>query len=233
MRDAAWLAPLGAALLLIGCEYRERDPGSENRAIELAGASSARVDVEMTAGELRIHPGGGNLLDAEFRYDHPQWKPVVKYDVSGGRGFLSVRQPPMRAFGGDNKNRWELRLNDRVPMELRVHLGAGESKIALGGTNIRRLEIGIGAGEVEVDLNGLWEEDLEARISGGVGEATVRLPGEAGVRVKASGGIGGISARNLQERDGYYVNDAWGKSKAQLRIEVKGGIGQINLVGAG
>jgi hypothetical protein len=89
----------------------------------------------------------------------------------------------------------------------------------------------MGAGELKLDLNGFWDNDLDARVSGGVGEATVRLPRDVGVRVKARGGIGEIKVQGLQERDGYYVNDAYEKQGVRLRLDISGGIGQINIIG--
>jgi hypothetical protein len=46
----------------------------------------------------------------------------------------------------------------------------------------------------------------------------------------AQGGIGGITARGLVKRDGEYVNDAYGHSKTTVRLDIRGGIGAINLI---
>ncbi len=205
---------------------------SESRTVPLAGAESARVQIELGAGELRIDGGSGQLLDADFRYTGTDAKPQVKYDVTGARGYLTVRQPALESVNfGHARNFWDLRLNDRVPLDLRVNLGAGEGTFKLGGTVIRRLDIEVGAGELKLDLKGMWEQDLTAQITGGVGEATVQLPRETGVRVRARGGIGGIRAQDLRRHNGYYVNDAYEKAGPKLRIEITGGIGQINLIG--
>ena len=62
-----------------------------------------------------------------------------------------------------------------------------------------------------------------------MGEATVRLPGEVGVRVEAQGGLGQINAQGLQKQGDSYVNDAYGDSDVTLDVDIKGGVGQINL----
>lgn len=205
---------------------------SENRTVEVAGAQSARVQLEMGAGELRLEGGSTRLLDADFRYRTPHGKPEVKYDVTGLRGYLTVRQPRGDSIGSNaGDNIWDLRLNDKVPIDLRMNLGAGQGVLRLAGMSVRRLEISMGAGELKLDLNGPWDTDLDAHIQGGVGQATVRLPRQVGVRVKASGGIGGISAQGLRMHEGYYVNDAYDKPGVRLRIDISGGVGQINLIG--
>jgi hypothetical protein len=232
MKPAALASLVGAALIGAGCAPYERQDTSESRTVELGGAQSARVQVDMGAGELRIDGSGSKLLDAEFHYSAVEWKPQIKYDVTGSRGYLTVRQPPIHGFNtGNQENRWNLSLNDRIPLDLHVNLGAGQGTFKLSGMAVRRLEVDIGAGEVQVDLTGPWEQDLDGRIQGGVGEATVRLPREVGVRVEAMGGIGGIRAEGLRKEGHYYFNDAYGKSNVRLRLSVTGGIGQINLIG--
>lgn len=224
----------GAALALAGCDVQERASQdlTENRSVEVAGAQSARVQLEMGAGELRLEGGTPRMLDADFRYRTPRAKPEVKYDVTGSRGYLTVRQPPGDSIGPvAGENVWDLRLNDKVPIDLRVNLGAGQGVLNLAGIAVRRLEISVGAGELKLDLNGPWDADLEAHIQGGVGQATVRLPRDVGVRVKASGGIGGIHAQGLHMHEGYYINDAYDRPGVRLRIDISGGIGQINLIG--
>jgi hypothetical protein len=232
MNTAALASLLGAALIGAGCTSYERQEASESRTVELGGAKSAHVQVDMGAGELRIDGSGSKLLDADFHYTAAEWKPQVKYDVTAGRGYLTVRQPAIHGFNtGNQENRWDLRLNDKIPIDLHVNLGAGQGTFKLSGMAVRRLDVDIGAGELQIDLTGPWDQDLDARIQGGVGEATVRLPREVGVRVQATGGLGGINAQGLRKEGGYYVNDAYGKSDVRLRISVTGGIGQINLIG--
>jgi hypothetical protein len=75
------------------------------------------------------------------------------------------------------------------------------------------------------------KNDYDVSIHGGVGEATIYLPDGVGVVAEARGGIGGINARGLEKRDGRYVNDAYGRSKTTVRLDVHGGVGAINLVG--
>jgi hypothetical protein len=236
----AWVACVAvvglAGASLTGCSRHERvrsEPIRESVSLDAGAAESARVQVELGAGELRILPGSAKLLEADFRFGSPEMKPEVKYDVAAGRGYLTLRQPSVLNAGihGANESVWELRLNNRLPTELRIKVGAGKGTLKLAGLALTRLDIEMGAGQVDLDLNGKWEKDLDAQLNGGVGELVVQLPRDIGVRVKATGGIGDIKTEGLRRSSDYWVNDEYGKSGIDLRLDVRGGIGTIRLIG--
>ncbi len=87
----------------------------------------------------------------------------------------------------------------------------------------------MGAGQFTADLTGDWKKDLDAEIHGGVGHAIILLPEDVGVRVHATGGIGSISSGGLKRDGDEYVNDMYGKSPVTLRLDVSGGVGNIDL----
>jgi hypothetical protein len=201
----------------------------ERKTVALGAAQSVRVSLSMKAGELKVTGGATQLLEADFTYNVPEWKPEVKYDVSGGVGNLEVEQPGSGSSTGNTRNDWDVHLNNKAPMEMTVNMGAGRATLTLAGLALSRLEVNMGAGEATVDLTGDWKKDLSAQIHGGVGRATVRLPREVGVRVIAHGGLGAINASGFQRQGDAYVNDVYGKSPVTLQIEVEGGVGEINL----
>ncbi len=221
------------ALLMPACYVTTDSHGtieSDSRTVDLKGAKSAEVHVEMGAGELVMHGGATTLMDADFRYRSSDGKPEVQYDVNSTRGTLTIRQPSHHSIGGNDKNHWDLRLNEDVPMDVSVKMGAGDGRLDLGNTSLHSLDVEVGAGEMKVDLTGHPRGDIDVRVRGGVGEATVRLPKRARVDIEAHGGIGEISAHGLDKRGGRWVNEPSGQADATIHVNVSGGIGQINLV---
>jgi hypothetical protein len=202
----------------------------ESQAVDLQNAKSARAQLKMGAGELNVTGGPDQLMEGEFSYNVSEWKPKVNYDVSGEKGELVVKQGSSEGAGlsGDARNEWNLRLNDEVPTDLRVQMGAGESDLDLDSLALTGLNLQMGAGKTTVDLTGDYAQSFDASIQGGVGEATV-LPSEVGVKAKAEGGLGKINAKGLKRVGDSYVNDAYGESDVNLSVEVQGGVGEINL----
>ena len=221
-----------AALFLVSCGTQGiGDLQRESRSVDLDNAQSVRAELKMGAGELNLTGGADALVEGDFAYNVADWKPEVNYDVTGDAGELSVEQGSGEDIpvGGDARNEWDLRLNDDVPIDLSVQMGAGESDLDLDSLTLTGLDLQMGAGATTVDLTGSYERDIAATIEGGVGEATVQLPSEIGVRVNAEGGLGQINAEGLQREGDSYVNDAYGDSDVTLDVDVRGGVGQINL----
>ena len=238
-----------------GCDEGARvgDLQTVSETVELGDAESVRVEIDMGAGELDVSGGSNELLEATFTYNVEELNPEATYS----NGKLVVRHDDIKEGIGtffdldDYRNEWDLRLNEGVPMEMSIDLGAGRTDLTLGSLalttldinagaggvdldlsgsqSLNRLDFDMGAGEFTLDLTGDWQDDLEAVIRGGVGELNLRLPSNVGVRVDVDTGIGGVDTSGLTKDGDVYTNDAYGESEVTLRISIDGGVGQINL----
>lgn len=187
------------------------------------------MTVEMPSGELVFQGGGDRLLVADFYQDGSWEVPKIEYTVTDGLGDLKISQDGNDQFVTKTDNKWNLKVDASIPLELKVDVGAGRGEFHLANVDLTRLELNIGAGQAEVDLTGERAKDLRAEIQGGVGQAVVRLPRNIGVVATVHGGLGSIDVRGLKEEDGKYVNAAYGKSPNTIHLTVEGGIGQIKL----
>ena len=203
----------------------------ESKSVDPKDAQSVRAQLKMGAGELNLTGGADQLMEGDFSYNVAQWKPEVSYDVSGDEGELVVKQGGSKGSNltGEARNEWEIRLNDELPTDLVVQLGAGESDLDLDSLAVKGLKLQMGAGKTTVDLTGDYAQSFDATIQGGVGEATVELPSEVGVKAKAQGGLGKINAEGLKRVGDSYVNGAYGESDTNLSVDIKGGVGDITL----
>lgn len=218
-------------LMLTGCETARTGPTQHESAhFDLDKSELTRVELRMGAGELNISGGSPKLADADFTFNVPAWKPNVEYHSTGVRGDLVISQPNGAGGFGDTEYRWDVKLNDGVLMDVVAKLGAGEARMDLGSMNLRNVELNIGAGEVKMDLRGNPQRSYDVRIQGGVGEATVYLPRSVAIDATAQGGIGEIKVSGLEQRNGRWINASQEGSPVKIHVDVKGGVGQINLI---
>jgi hypothetical protein len=227
------LAVILAATVLTACHPRDLagELRTDTHAVPLDNAELTRVEISMHAGEMRLSGGAGALMEGEFTYNVAAWKPRVEHRSTGTRSDLQIVQPPEGHIPApDGKNRWEVRLNDTAFMDVVAKLGAGEAQLDLGSLNLRTVDLEIGVGEVRVDLRGTPRHSYDVHISGGVGQATVLLPAGVGINATATGGLGEIKMRGLLERNGRWINPRAENSPVVIRVDAKGGIGQIEMI---
>ena len=224
---AAVLTMLGA-----GCGFGPVTTGetrNETVSLDIGEAKAARVELRMGTGELNVTAGTPKLLEGKFTYNVPEWKLAVDHR-SGETAELKISQPGSVGTFGDTMNDWDVTLNGELPIEVSAHLGAGEANLELGRANLTRVDVNIGAGEVEVNLRGEPKRGYDVQIRGGVGKTVVYLPKDAGVAATATKGIGAINIEGLEQRDGVWVNPDRVGAPVTIRLDVKGGVGEIRLV---
>jgi len=222
-----------AVLLLASCSSNDVRVGelrTEFKSVELGDAGSVSIKMVLGAGDLVVTGGAEKLLEADFTYNVAKLKPEVEFTD----GTLVVQHPDVRGYRTlqdikDFRNEWDLRLNNDVPVNLSLEMGAGTSDLQLAGLSLTGLDVTLGAGKSTVDLTGNWARDLDVTFDTGAANITVWLPKDVGVRVEVVAGVGRIEASGLK-RDGYfYTNEAYGTSEVTLHINIMTGIGQINL----
>jgi len=237
MKSAILSFPLAAVIVagLTGCIHVEQTGPlqTDSKSFDLDKSEIVKLDLRMGVGELRVKGGSSKLAETTFEYNVPSWKPTVDYSSTGFRGTLKIEQKSTSkgAFGDNQKNKWDIRVNDTVPIDYDFRFGVGEADLDLGSTNIRSVELHMGVGEVKMNLVGTPKKDYTVNIRGGVGEATIKLPRNVGIVADAKGGIGGIHTTGLVEDGGRYVNEAYRKHTSQVtvRLDIRGGVGAINL----
>jgi hypothetical protein len=217
---------------------RKKGFAEETKSVDTRGAKSAAVSISMRSGEINLSGGAEKFMDGDFRYQK-DLKPEIDYKVVDTVGRLSLEQKgPQTLFvnglGGfrGEYDRWNIRLNNSLPLDMEVDIAAGHGKLRLGGLPLNRLAVGVGSGAVSIDLRGTWRRSMKAVINGGFGKTGIQLPSNVGVRVRLEPGIALVNINGLKKKGGFYVNRALGKSAVTLDLEVSTGFGIINIEAA-
>lgn len=216
-----------AASLVVACAA-PRESQTITRTVELAGAESAAVNLRMGAGELNVSGGASDLMDATFRFNVPSWEPVVEHDA-GPRATLDVRQPSGSPSFGRTENRWDVRLNDAVPIDLTAGMGAAQAELTLGGLSLRSLHVEQGVGELRLDLRGTPRQSYDVQVKGGVGSARIRVPDSVAVVVTVASGIGSVDVDGLVKRGDTWYNPDHEDDPIAIHLEVQSGVGQVDI----
>jgi predicted membrane protein len=130
---------------------------------------------------------------------------------------------------GKNDYTWDLAFNKDIPTDMNIDMGVGKAKVNLQELNMRNLNVKTGVGDVSIDISGKYKNDVNVNIEGGIGKTTVYLPKDIGVKIEANKGIGSLKTNGFIKKNDEYVNDSYGKTQNNIIVDVKVGIGDLEI----
>ena len=232
-------------LCLIGCDLLPSAGPmvTDSRSVKQGGAKSVAVQMDMDVGDLKLTGGASDLMNAEFRYNIPGWKPVVQYTASGDMGTLVVRQPTIRNLRfRDAENHWDVRLRDLLPMDLTVRNETGDSNLSLNGLALTSLTVDSETGSTTVDLSGRYAGLKTLDIGSETGHCTVEMtgvyPSLSSISIKSqtgqctaemTGTYPSLSSINISTETGSVNANLAGHWTRSADFEIKSQTGSINV----
>jgi hypothetical protein len=233
-------------------DFNDSSYTTERRKIGLGETKSARVEISIPAGILAVRGGSEDLAQIAVRYRVNQREFNISQDLEGDHLKAKISMPYQEGIKElkDEGSVCSVRLNDKIPMDLDLNLGAGKGKFELGIINATQIKMGLGAGEFNInlagspvtdlkvdagvgeafiDLTGKREKDLDAVFNCGIGSLNLTVPSGCGVKISITGLLGDITAENLTREGDSWYNEAWDKEGPRMRIRINGAIGDIKL----
>lgn len=203
--------------------------------LEPGEARSAAVSITLGAGELTVSGGADKkyLMEYEVTTGNPEGRPVISYAAENLRGNLRISPAENKRATGfpfTMMNRWNIRLNDDIPLTLDINTGVGDSKLILGTLNLSSLRVKMGTGDQTIDFTGYSGHLQDSEITGGVGDLSVRVPKTMNSRIIVDSGVGDIRADGFIRKDGAYRVSGYPDAlSGTTTIHVKQGVGSVTL----
>src|SRR5512144_1420551 len=176
---------------------------TDNLSEPLAGATTAKVDIDVAEGNLTIDklPSGEQLLvSGMLQYLERQGLPTWSVKAIDGQATLSLKarstgRPwfhlPWSACNGATE--WQIHLNPNVQSDITARSGGGNVKLNLAGMAVSRVSADTGGGNLDValphDASGL---NVEARAGAGSVAVDVGSRVTGSNAVDASSGAGNV-----------------------------------------
>jgi hypothetical protein len=198
----------------------------EHQAIDRGAATRARVQIEMSAGELEVKTGAAKLLEGDFEFNVPELKPTLAYGVNGDTGTLKISQG---SASGNYENTWRLSLDDKTPLDLVVSLGAGDVELVIGNLNLESLSVSLGAGDLMLDLRGTPAKSYKVDVQAGAGDTRIELPATVGISAGTTALIGDSSITGLEKRNDRWINAKAEGSPVLIELDVRHAVGDLRI----
>jgi len=192
------------------------------QSVPLQEATSAQMNLDLSVGRATVQAldsDSATLIDADLSYVG-----IVNFNVSGNSGekfvTLSVQNDSSSQIFdflglslGQDQLHWNVGLTPRIPLDLRLNGGVGDSTVNLSGLQLTRLSYNTGVGNSAITLPG--SGSYAVSINGGVGDTTVTFAAGAAVKASINGGVGDLT---LSLPEG-----------APIHLETHGGLGSVHV----
>jgi len=197
------------------------------------GATSGTVSITMGAGELSVRGGAQEdiLMEATVFSRNAEWQPAITQSVNGSQTIITMTDKGHTAkewVAAHTPNSWDIQLSNRVPLDLTVHTGAGDTSLDLSNLNLASLVVENGAGDTEIAL-GSAPVPGPVEISLGIGDLTLRVPKSSNTRINVHNGVGDVSRSGLVEQGGFFTTPGYNPDRPVTEIWVKQGVGSTSL----
>ena len=217
--------------LLVGATGRGRYASSgQTVSIPLENARSARIKMEHGAGRLNVRSGAASseLLNGVFGSEVD-----YKSSVNGDQLQVKLRFSPQfwGGFPGSGSLDWDVRLNQDVPLNLKIDSGASATVLDLADLKVVELDIDTGASSTEVTLPANAGNTL-VDIDSGASSVKVSIPGGVAARIRVKTGIASVnidSNRFPAQGSGLYQSADYATAANRADITIDTGVGSVDV----
>jgi hypothetical protein len=224
---------LGAALfVMLGGVWGGFASEGDSITYPLRGANSAEVVLNPGVGSLRIGPlaNSDNLVEGRIfsgRGERILTSAVPDQDVEAARfSMMSEGMVKFTPVAPSSRWSWDLQINNSIPLDIEISLGAGTAELDLRELQVRRVQVEQGLGRVTVYLPN--QEQAEVYIDGAMGETILVVPRGFPIQIRFDAAMAWGDIPDEYSRDGsIYRSPAYREGQAALRVEVSQAIGRL------
>lgn len=181
-------------------------------------SASVELDFGAAGAVLTALEDSPNLIEGQISYVGDL---TFDASTSGSQADVFLREDNS-GFGWLNPSnwtqnglqKWQIGLSPRVPMDLRLDVGAGSVDLDLSALSLQELNVDGGAGSMEMALPG---GDYDTVVDVGAGSANLTVAANGRQQIDIDGGAGSITIRVPENRE--------------ARITVDDGLGSFSVDG--
>ncbi len=233
----AVLAGLIGYAMLQGGETPAQRPATATETLSqgLQDAERGLVTLRLGAGMIKVGTlaDSPNLVEGKIEYAEQSRKVEEHLTVKNGRAEfdLSGRQENLLWTPGAKMNEtWQLQFTPRVPLEMRIEMGAGSVEADLSGLKITRLDLNMGVGSIVLTLPAA-EGTAAVSVKLAIGEVTVVIPPWVGVKMRANKLLSSVNVGGgrLTRSGDDWVSDNYTTSPSKIDLRIDNVMGTINV----
>jgi hypothetical protein len=245
----AILSPLLFLLVILGpALFFETGVGKIHRAGQVylwsqdldSNLTKATVAIELRSGNLKLLSGTDKLVSAEL--DYFKRKPLFNYRQknSDSSATVEITDSERSRWGwslnkgwsweGWEKKDWEIRLTDRIPINLKIDTKASRTDLDLSDLKINNFDLKAKATNIDIKIGDLVNE-LVVRVDASATKLSISLPEYMGLRIENHSTLSSTSFSwlTLKEHDNIYETPNFEEASRKLTLYLDGSVIKLKI----
>lgn len=188
--------------------------------------------LQLRAGNLEISSGTEGLVSAKLEY----WKrkPITTHEYSGfdSSATIEIRDRERgwkgwswRAWGAKD---WEIKLTDRIPIDLRIYAKATDGELDLSDLKLENLNLDIKAANFNIKLGDMVDQ-LNGRIESDASRLSLLIPEDVGLKIENHSKLTSTSFSQLSilKYDNIYQTSNFDQASQKITLSLEGSVTRL------
>lgn len=188
--------------------------------------------VQLRAGNLEISSATEKLISAKL--DYWERKPITTYEYSGFDSSATVETRDRdrgwkgwswRSWGAKD---WEIKLTDRIPINLRIYAKATDGELDLSDLKLKNLNLDIKAANFNIKLGDLVDQ-LNCRIESDASRLYLLIPQNIGLKIENYARLTSTSFSELSilKYDNIYQTSNFEQASQKIDLSLEGSVTRL------
>jgi len=185
------------------------------------------IEIDFGAGTLKVESNSIQELARGKFIISKEIKPWMKYREKKGEGFLEIGS--YFPYPESRENSWEIKLNNTIPLSLKIDTGASDNSLDLSSLRITELELNAGASKNRIKLG--KESSLNVKISGGASTTEIFIPRSMGVRIETDMALAthNFDTLNFEKKGDIYLSKNYWRADKRVDLDLDIGVSTIKI----
>jgi len=202
--------------------------------------TEAHTTIRLNAGDLKVSSGTDKLISAEL--DYFKKRPLIVYEHANldQSARVKITDRDSKWFKGSvrkgwlwgewEEKEWEVKLTDRIPIDLRVYVKASHADFDFSELKIRDFDLEAKAADIDVKIGNLVDE-ITARITSRASKLSISLPDDMGLRIENHTNLSSTSFSwlTLEETDDGYQTQDFDQASQKLTLYLEGLLTKLKI----
>ena len=213
-------------------EDEEFDSRSSEWSVPADPAITA-LDLHMDFGGGRLKVRGGSVSDRllEGQFYHRGQKPETVADARGNTMEVSLsHRGPSVSIGQRNSERWIVKLNESIPINLSLDAGGAQVRLDLADVVLNKLDLETGAADIDVIL-GTKSSQVVCDVNCGAASIDMVIPAGSGLRVDRESALSSFSTGDLElvEQGNFLETPEFDTRSVRILLNIEAGVSSLRV----